>query len=101
MPISGVFRPQQYTVEKHREALKRLQAAGQDEPAGRLHHQALARGETIEMVVDIWQSPEQLQAFATKPTVESRGATMDADLDLRFNLLSLRSIPLSLTVPTP
>jgi len=63
--ISVLFRPRGYTAKRHREALKRLQAAGQDKPPGRLHHQALARGETIEMVVDIWQSPTQLQAFAT------------------------------------
>jgi hypothetical protein len=64
MPISVVFHPQNYTVEKHREVLRRLAEVGQAEPDGRLHHQALARDRAIEMVVDIWESPEQLQAFA-------------------------------------
>ena len=65
MPISVVFRPNNYTTETHREVLKRLNAIGQATPAGRLHHQALAHDDgSIEMVVDIWTSPEQLQAFA-------------------------------------
>jgi hypothetical protein len=64
MPISVVFRPQDYTVEKHHQVLERLTAVGQGEPDGRLHHQALARDGVIELVVDIWESPEQLQAFA-------------------------------------
>ena len=64
MPISVVFRPQNYTVENHHEVLERLAAAGQADPSGRIHHQALAHGPDVEMVVDIWESPEQLQAFA-------------------------------------
>jgi len=65
MSITVVFRPQNYTVETHREVLRRLAEVGQAEPAGRLHHQALARDGAIEMVVDIWESPEKLQEFAT------------------------------------
>jgi hypothetical protein len=64
MPISVVFRPQDYTVDKHHEVLRHLTAVGQGAPAGRLHHQALARDGAIELVVDIWESPEKLQAFA-------------------------------------
>jgi hypothetical protein len=64
MPISVVFRPQDYTVDKHHQVLERLTAVGQGEPDGRLHHQALARDGAIELVVDVWESPEQLQAFA-------------------------------------
>lgn len=64
MPISVVFRPQGYTVDNHHQVLEKLAGAGQANPSGRIHHQALAHGSTIEMVVDIWDSPEQLQAFA-------------------------------------
>jgi hypothetical protein len=64
MPISVVFRPKNYTVENHHQVLDRLSEVGQANPSGRIHHQALAHGATIEMVVDIWDSPEQLQAFA-------------------------------------
>jgi hypothetical protein len=64
VPISVVFRPQDYTVDKHHEVLERLSAIGQAAPAGRLHHQALARDGAVAMVVDIWESPEQLEAFA-------------------------------------
>jgi hypothetical protein len=65
MPISVVFRPQNYTVDTHHQVLARLTAIGQAAPAGRLHHQALARQDgSIEMVVDVWESSEQLQSFA-------------------------------------
>lgn len=64
MPISVVFRPQNYTVENHHQVLERLAAAGHANPFGRIHHQALAHGPNVEMVVDIWESPQQLQAFA-------------------------------------
>ena len=66
MPISVVFRPQGYTVEKHKQVLARLQSAGQAAPPGRLHHQALARDGAIDMVVDVWQSPEQLEQFGSQ-----------------------------------
>jgi hypothetical protein len=77
MPISVVFRPEDYTVEKHHEVLERLTAAGQGEPDGRLHHQALARDGSVEMVVDIWESPEQIQAFVTHliPVLGEAGVT--------------------------
>jgi hypothetical protein len=64
MAVSVIFRPQDYTVDMHRDVLRRLEAVGQAQPSGRRHHQAMARGDSIEMVVDIWESPEQLQAFA-------------------------------------
>ena len=64
MAISVVFRPEGYTVEKHHEVLQRLASQGQEKPDGRLHHQALAHGENVAMVVDIWESPDKLQAFA-------------------------------------
>jgi hypothetical protein len=64
MAISVVFRPQGYTVDTHHEVLRRLESVGQAHPQGRQHHQALARGGTVEMVVDIWESPETLQSFA-------------------------------------
>ena len=64
MAISAVFRPKDYTVEKHHEVLERLKGEGQASPSGRIHHQALAHGDAIEMVVDVWESPEQLQSFA-------------------------------------
>jgi hypothetical protein len=65
MPISVVFRPDNYNVDTHRKVLARLAAIGQGAPAGRTHHQALAHDDgSIAMVVDIWESPEQLQAFA-------------------------------------
>jgi len=64
VPISVVFRPRDYTVEKHYQVLAKLREIGQGAPAGRVHHQALARDGAIETVVDVWESPAELQAFA-------------------------------------
>ena len=65
MAISVVFRPENYTVDMHHKVLSRLRDVGQGNPEGRRHHQALARDGSVEMVVDVWESPEKLQAFAT------------------------------------
>jgi hypothetical protein len=63
MAISAHFRHTGFTPEKYDEAIRRLDAAGQGAPAGRLEHMGLETNGEIE-VLDIWESQEALEAWA-------------------------------------
>jgi hypothetical protein len=62
MASSPHFRHRGFTPAKYDETIRRLKAAGQGSPAGRLHHVALEADGEIE-VFDIWESQEALEAF--------------------------------------
>src|SRR3954447_16603465 len=53
-----------FTPEKYDELIKQLEAAGAGAPAGRILHAALESDGEIR-VLDIWESQEALNAFAT------------------------------------
>ena len=62
MAISAHFRHRGFTPANYDEAIRRLDAAGEGHPAGRLHHIAVDADGEIE-VFDIWESPEALQKW--------------------------------------
>ena len=62
MAISAHFRHRGFTPANYDEAIRRLDAAGEGHPAGRLHDVASDADGEIE-VFDIWESPEALQRW--------------------------------------
>jgi hypothetical protein len=62
MAISAHFRHRGFTPEKYDEAIRRLDASGEDQPPGRLHHVAVEADGEIE-VFDIWDSQEALEKW--------------------------------------
>jgi hypothetical protein len=62
MALGFYFAPKSFTKARYDDALKRLEAAGEGAPAGRLYHVALEAGGLIQ-VFDIWDSQESFAAF--------------------------------------
>jgi hypothetical protein len=56
------FTPTGFTPAIYDETLKKLEAAGQGSPPGRLYHVALESGGLIQ-VFDVWESQESFEAF--------------------------------------
>jgi hypothetical protein len=63
MSISVHFTHKGLTSDKYDEAISLLEAQGLGAPAGRRNHFALDADGEIE-VLDIWESPQALDAFA-------------------------------------
>jgi hypothetical protein len=62
MAIAVYFHPTGMTTEKYLEVHRRLDAAGNARPSGRTHHSCFGADGDL-MVYDIWESPEQFEAF--------------------------------------
>lgn len=64
------------SMGQYDQVMRDLEAAGVGTPAGRLGHLCSARGEGAQ-VVDVWESPESLQAFAgvLMPILAQNGVT--------------------------
>ena len=54
--------PQGFTAEKYDEVLKKLEAAGESAPAGRLFHVCFGEKENLR-VSDIWDTRENFDRF--------------------------------------
>ena len=65
MSILVRFAPTNVTKEKYEESLRRLKEAGEFPPDGLEYHLALGPEENMR-VSEIWDSPEQLDAFAAR-----------------------------------
>lgn len=78
MPVALEFRPRSLTATQFEEILRRMTASGHEHPAGRLHHIAFGAGDNVR-VFDVWQSPEQAQAFGAVlgPVLADLGIEMD------------------------
>ncbi len=63
MAIAAVFEVPGMTAQQYDRVIRELDRAGHGAPDGRLHHVAAAT-EDGWLVVDVWESPEQLQRFA-------------------------------------
>jgi len=50
------------SIEKYEQALRRLEAAGAGAPRGRLHHVSYGAHDNLQ-VIDVFDSPESLEAF--------------------------------------
>jgi len=62
MPIAMYFHPPQMSAAQYDEIIKRLDAAGQGNPPGRLHHSAFGEPDHL-MVYDVWDSQESFDKF--------------------------------------
>jgi len=62
MAIAIYFHPQAMSASQYDDVIKRLDAAGVGNPAGRLHHSAFGPSDHL-MVYDVWDSPESFQKF--------------------------------------
>lgn len=62
MALGFYFAPKSMSAEQYDESLRRLEAAGQGSPSGRLYHVAFS-GEGGLNVFDVWDSQESFDAF--------------------------------------
>jgi hypothetical protein len=62
MAIAVYFHPKGMTLEQFEDTRRRLSAAGMGEPSGRLHHSCFGEDGDL-MVYDIWESPQNFEAF--------------------------------------
>jgi hypothetical protein len=62
MAIAMIFTPPSMTRAQYDETIRRLEAAGQGAPSGRLHHVAF-EGPGGLRVVDVWESQAAFEAF--------------------------------------
>ena len=62
MAIAVYFHPESMSSAQYDDVIKRLDAAGVGQPAGRLHHSAFGPSDHL-MVYDVWDSPESFQKF--------------------------------------
>ena len=65
MSVLVRFTPTNVTKEKYEESLRRLKEAGEFPPEGMEYHVAFGSEENMR-VSEIWDSPEQLDAFAAR-----------------------------------
>jgi hypothetical protein len=63
MALGFYFAPQSMSSEQYDEVMRRLDAAGQGAPAGRLYHVTFS-GEGGLNVFDVWDSQESFDTFA-------------------------------------
>ena len=62
MAIGAYFSPVSMNVAQYEDVLKRLEAAGQGAPKGRLYHSSFGPDDHL-MVFDIWDTQENFEAF--------------------------------------
>jgi hypothetical protein len=76
MPVTAIFDVPRMTAQQYDQIMAKLNDAGASAPDGRLYHVASPKGNGW-LVVDVWESPEKLQAFAQTlmPIVQSVGVT--------------------------
>jgi len=70
------FTPTGFTPAIYDETVKKLEAAGQGSPPGRLYHVALESGGLIQ-VFDVWESQESFEAFGATLVPIMTGAGVD------------------------
>lgn len=76
MAIAVTFDIKGMTAEQYDRTVKDLEAAGQGAPDGRTYHIACSVDDGW-IVVDLWESPEQMQKFSETliPILEAAGVT--------------------------
>ena len=62
MAIAVYFNPESMGKADYEEAVARLEKAGAGNPKGRSHHSCFGPDEKL-MVFDVWDSPEDFEAF--------------------------------------
>jgi hypothetical protein len=62
MAVSVYFAPKSMNAQKYNDAVKRLSAAGQMHPKGRLYHICFGSGDKLQ-VFEVWASQAEFDAF--------------------------------------
>jgi hypothetical protein len=62
MALTIVFTPKEMSKARYDEVIRRLEAAGEGAPSGRLFHTCFGPEHALR-VVDVWQSQEQFDRF--------------------------------------
>ncbi len=62
MALGFYFAPKSMSLEQYDDVMRRLEAAGQSSPPGRLYHVAFAEGGGLH-VFDVWDSQESFDRF--------------------------------------
>jgi hypothetical protein len=62
MALGFYFAPQSFSTEQYDEVIRRLEAAGQGSPPGRLYHFAFSGSGGLD-VFDVWDSQESFEKF--------------------------------------
>ena len=62
MAVAVYVHPQQLSAAQYDEVNKRLEAAGQGNPPGRLHHSCFGEGDHL-MVFEVWETQEASDKF--------------------------------------
>ena len=62
MAITAIFTPPSMNTAQYDDIIGALEKAGAGSPPGRLHHVCFGSGSNLR-VLDIWDSPENFQAF--------------------------------------
>jgi hypothetical protein len=62
MAITITFSPSAMSTARYDEVIRRLEAAGQGAPSGRLFHSCFGPPDSLR-VVDVWESQEQFDRF--------------------------------------
>ena len=77
MAIGLYFNNEGFNLDKYREALKKLEAAGAGAPEGRTYHFAFGDPNQV-MVFDIWDSQENFEKFGETlvPILTELGVTL-------------------------
>jgi hypothetical protein len=76
------------SADKYEEVLRRLQDAGLGAPAGRLHHVSYGSPDDLQ-VVDVFDSPESLEAFgkALGPILGDAGIKAQPDVQPVYKII--------------
>jgi hypothetical protein len=76
MALGFHFTPQSFTTEQYDEVIRRLDAAGEGSPPGRMYHCALI-GDGGTRVFDVWDSQESFEKFGETlvPIMEELGSS--------------------------
>ena len=88
MPVVLRFTSTGLTSEKYDEVKRRLDAAGQGAPAGRLYHVCFGEKEQLR-VSDIWESREAFDSFKQTlgPILEDLGVAGDIEFFEVHNII--------------
>ena len=62
MAVAVLFTPKSMTVQQYDEGIKRLEAAGAGQPAGRVFHVCFGQADKLR-VFDLWESTGSFETF--------------------------------------
>ena len=88
MAIVAKFAITGMTAEKYEAALKRLDAAGQGAPVGRLHHVSYGSHDNLQ-VIDIFDSPQALENFGKTlgPIMQEMGVKAEPQIEAAYKII--------------